>query len=777
MASTTFKASSSLPPPTAAGQLLLNGFRLSFSSEVLLAYTLPLEDNSQLKALRADHPDWFLWWHDGTVYALSRVATPGTDFGKAETLKCSEHLGFLVALIDNILPNKFPKYDAFRRRPFRFVGKRDELVTSIAKRMRKVPPILSEFAIRPACTLEAKIIEPTADNTSIGLFLRINTRWNINADLVELQASGVSLDGLYVVRQDPKPEEHRLVGQIKTVNGTTVHLAAAFDDRSTISTNEVILEGSRHSFARCLRAILGTDYEQFESLRQEEEANLISGPAISKVLEQFHQFFQKDPILTITDDLRVTIHEQLFVENTPAYQAIHSAPPVQYYFNPARTKANQYPWLGIQQYGPFSKDTFPKRSPTIMVVCPDSAQGVAETFLRYLRDGITTNGRSPYQGGFAKLFGLLNPTFVMVKVPVLHNPDPAGAYRKTIEDHLANNPGIPDAAIVVLTDTHAALPDNASPYLAAKATLMLAGIPSQEIKTSKLSSSPNSLQYILQNFTIALYAKMNGTPWTVNQDSTISDELVIGIGTSELATSRFDKRKRYIGITTVFRGDGNYLLTHVSKDCTYDEYPKMLQHTTESILEEIKARNGWNPGDNIRLIFHSYKPLKNVEVAEITKRAALAVGKEQTIEFAFLTVTIDHSFLLLDRKQQGIYNQRTGTTKAVYVPDRGTIMQIGRYTRLVCTNGPQLIKHENAPLPAPLLVHIHKGSTFNDLTYLGEQVLKFTGLSWRSTLPAKKPVSIYYSELIAELLGRLKGVDGWSPAVLNMKLRASRWFL
>jgi len=104
-------------------------------------------------------------------------------------------------------------------------------------------------------------------------------------------------------------------------------------------------------------------------------------------------------------------------------------------------------------------------------------------------------------------------------------------------------------------------------------------------------------------------------------------------------------------------------------------------------------------------------------------------------------------------------------------------MQIGRYTRLLCTNGPTLIKHGNAPLPSPLLIHIHKGSTFTDLAYLSEQVLKFTGLSWRSTLPAKKPVSILYSELIAGLLGRLRGVKDWSPAVLNLKLRASRWFL
>jgi hypothetical protein len=363
----------------------------------------------------------------------------------------------------------------------------------------------------------------------------------------------------------------------------------------------------------------------------------------------------------------------------------------------------------------------------------------------------------------------------MCKIPLLQGNDPAKVYRQAIEEHLAGTTTALDAAIVVLNDQHAVLPDTNSPYLTAKATLMLAGIPTQEIRVSKLSLAPYDLQYILQNFTVALYAKMNGTPWTVNQDTTISDELIIGIGTSEVSSNRFDKRTRYIGVTTVFRGDGNYLLGHVSKECTYDEYPKVLQETTENILTDIKQRNGWNPGDNVRLIFHTYKPLKNVEVAEITKRAAIAVGREQTIEFAFLTVTVEHPFLLLDPNQPGT-STRSGR-KGELVPERGTIMQLGRYTRLLCTNGPQLMKHDRAALPAPLLVHIHKGSTFNDLTYLSEQILKFTGLSWRSTLPAKRPVSIYYSELIAGLLGRLRSVPDWTPAVLNAKLRASRWFL
>ena len=324
-------------------------------------------------------------------------------------------------------------------------------------------------------------------------------------------------------------------------------------------------------------------------------------------------------------------------------------------------------------------------------------------------------------------------------------------------------------------DEQAFLPDEESPYLAAKACLLLAGVPSQEFRTSQISRKPYELQYILQNASIALYAKMNGTPWTVNQDKTISDELVIGIGSTEVQGSRFSKNQRFVGITTVFQGDGNYLLGHVSKECSYDEYPGMLLRSTEEILTEIKSRNGWNPGDNVRLIFHSYKPLKNVEIAEIAKEATKSVGSEQSIEFAFVTVTFDHPFLLIDKMQPGIKRQET--VKGKYVPDRGVILQIGRYTRLLAANGPRMIKREPAPLPAPLLVHLHKQSTFHDLTYLAEQVLKFTSLSWRSTLPARKPVSIYYSELIAHLLGRLRHVKDWSPAVLNLKLKASRWFL
>ncbi|MCU1250027.1 MAG: stem cell self-renewal protein Piwi domain protein [Edaphobacter sp.] len=510
----------------------LNGFQLTLSGRTFKVRQSSYPDNSGLRELRKEHSDWILSWREGTLYAVPRVASPGTIIGTEADLNVDEHLPLIARLIEDVLPEKFPQYEAFWRRPFVFIGKKEELVSASLKNFRVRNDLVNRFTIRPTYTLEAKIIEPYADEVSLGLFLTANTKWEIDADLELLQKAGIDLSSLYVVRHSPKQDERRLVGQIRTLQAGVVHLSSS---------------------------------------------------------------------------------------------------------------------------------------------------------------------------------------------------------------------------------------------------LMMSGIPTQEIRISKLSRSPYELQYILQNFSIALYAKMNGTPWTVNQDTTISDELIIGLGTSEISSSRFDRRTRYVGVTTVFRGDGNYLLGHVSKECSYEEYPQMLQDTTERVLSEIKQRNGWAAGDNVRLIFHTYKPLKNVEVAEIVKRAALVVGHDQTIEFAFLTVTVDHPFLVLDRRQNGIPTRTS--VKGVLVPDRGTIVQIGRYTRLLCTNGPQLMKHEDAPLPAPLLVHIHKGSTFNDLTYLSEQILKFTGLSWRSTLPAKKPVSIYYSELIARMLGRLRSVRDWSPAVLNVKLRASRWFL
>jgi hypothetical protein len=202
-----------------------------------------------------------------------------------------------------------------------------------------------------------------------------------------------------------------------------------------------------------------------------------------------------------------------------------------------------------------------------------------------------------------------------------------------------------------------------------------------------------------------------------------------------------------------------------------------LQESTIGVLKEIKQRNAWRPGDTVRVVFHAFKPLKDVEVADIVKSCIDEVGHEQHIEFAFLTISMSHPFKVLDSSQLGKRPRRGGAPKGKFAPERGVMVQLGRYTRLLCTKGPTLVKRSSSSLPSSILIHLHKASTYRDLVYLTDQVLKFTALSWRSTSPAQLPVTVYYPELIAQLLARLQVIPGWSPAILNTKLRTSKWFL
>ncbi|MGI8809954.1 MAG: argonaute/piwi family protein [Acidimicrobiales bacterium] len=498
---------------------------------------------------------------------------------------------------------------------------------------------------------------------------------------------------------------------------------------------------------------------------------LLGGPPLLAEVERVAKVLGEQP-LNLAHGLTCSVGEPLRITNSPDYKSVVATRQLDYCFDPARTKRHRYAWPGLESYGPFSRDTFARPSPQILVVFPKAAQGAVEKFVRSLRDGIP--GQKSYQAGFTKTFGLVNPRFEMVAVPPGADRTPAEAYRHAIEGALARG-DLPDAALVIVTDHDGDLPDEVNPYLHSKAMLLMAGVATQHARLSKISSQPGSLQYILQNISIALYAKMRGVPWTVDHDLTIADELVIGIGTAELSDSRIQERHRYVGITTVFRGDGNYLLGQLSREATYAEYPAVLRDSTRSILEELKQRNGWQPGDTVRVVIHAARPPRNLDFALLMHEAVQAVGKDQHIEFAFVTVSHDHPFALFDTAQPG--QQSSKGTKGEFVPDRGLIVQTSRYSRLITTTGLTLVKRAGLPLARPIQVHLHRHSTFKDLHYLSEQVLKFTGLSWRSTSPAADPVTIYYSELIARHLARLRAVPGWSPTLLDARLRTSKWFL
>jgi hypothetical protein len=530
--------------------IILNGFRVELSSPTATVWIRNVAQPAQMKRLREDFgKDWFLSWHEGRAFAFPRVPSPSSQPGEPHVVDCSDHsfLHVLAARINDVLPHKFPQYRAFRRRPFSFLGQKDEIVQAVARSWPNVPSLLTDFRISPRFELDPRLVEIRRDETAIGLFMKVDMHWQILASVDRLQDAGIDVTGLFVVRRNPAPDERRLIGAIGQVQGEEVILSEAFDDLRTVAVNQVWLEGSRASFARCLRALLGNRYEEFETARIAEEGEFLLGPALECLLGKMDDTLRKASPLDLAPDLNCTFAGRLEITNTTDYQSVIACEPVEYCFDAAMTKRHMIPWQGLLRYGPFSSDTFSKRTPRILVVCPDQASGKVSQFVRAFRDGITSLTDSRYPKGFAGTFALVNPEFTTCTVPILGTKDDRAAdtYRRSIEDHLARGQGNYDAALVAILDHHARLPDGISPYLHAKTTLLLNAIPTQEARIQTLSASHASLQWSMQNLAVALYAKMGGVPWTVAHDLTVDDELVIGMGMAELSGSRFSPKQRF----------------------------------------------------------------------------------------------------------------------------------------------------------------------------------------------------------------------------------------
>jgi hypothetical protein len=767
----------SYPASQHARPLLTNGFNVNLPEAVdVIVHDFPYP--SDVKAERQRLQDyWFLHWVGGKLYHLRlNSGGPNVD-GEMQSLRVSEHPWLLRARLDDVIGQGVSQYNPIRVPPFTFLAQRAELVETAAATAGVDHLLLTGFTVTPRFVLNAKIYEPSDGAPRLGMFVTVGMHQEIEAPLADLQAAGVDLTGMYVVRRTPEPGKRRLAGRITRLADGHAELTETTDGES-FPLETIKLEASKENFARCLTSLLGgARYKALTNALDDAQADYLLGPAYDEIVDKMGAHLAKTP-LQIAQGVEARIAERIVLKNDDATRNVYLMPPVDYVFDRTGAKSAAFAWPGLAQFGPYDRTTFANKSPRLLVVFPAATQGKVEAFLRAFRDGMGASYRG-FAIGFRDLFGLVSVDFVMcpVAVPVADKPGAEAAYRKAIEARLSSGEEV-HGGIIVLFDEHAFLKGLQNPYIRTKALLLTLGIPTQEVRMWTVNQLPGSLQYTLQNFSISVYAKLNGTPWTVNQDRAISDELVVGMGFAELSGSRSEARQRFVGITTVFSGDGTYLLGNVSKECDYDGYPRMVQESMLGILKELKVRNNWQPGDTVRVIFHTHRPLRRIDVGKIVFACTQEVGAEQDIQMAFVTVSHDHPFYIFDRKEKGEPVKRdSATMKGVFAPTRGTIAKIGRSTRLLAINSGKLIKRQNTPLPAPLLISLHPDSTFKDVDYLAEQALKFTSLSWRSTLPAHTPVTIFYSERIAELLGRLKDVPNWSSTALSVRLKWSRWFL
>ncbi|MEX2487992.1 MAG: Piwi domain-containing protein [Pseudomonadales bacterium] len=398
-----------------------------------------------------------------------------------------------------------------------------------------------------------------------------------------------------------------------------------------------------------------------------------------------------------------------------------------------------------------------------------------EQFAKALRDGIDDdNGR--FSGGLVGKFRLTNMRFHFVEIA----SDTAESYANAATRALEELPQTPAMALVQVREAHKQRLSGQNPYFVAKSRFMRAGVPVQAVRMETIEQDYGRA-FKLNNLGLAAYAKIGGVPWVISTRGVATHELVIGIGATEVGGSRLGDRTRYVGITTLFQGDGRYLVWETTREATFETYPQALLESLRKSIRFVQAQNKWESGDNVRLVFHVYKPLKRVEIETVKELVQEMLG-DYAVEFAFLDISHHHPFQIFDPTQKGVAYRSQGTRqkalKGIYAPQRGTAMLLGPRTALLQLVGANEVKTWGQGLPRPLLLELHPDSDFSDLTYLVRQAFHFSFMSWRSFFPSHEPVTILYSHWIANLLGNLKTVPGWDGSALNlMRDRRAMWFL
>src|SRR5690606_20170909 len=176
----------------------------------------------------------------------------------------------------------------------------------------------------------------------------------------------------------------------------------------------------------------------------------------------------------------------------------------------------------------------------------------------------------------------------------------------------------PDLALIEIPDDFKALKDTHNPYYLLKARLMSKEIPVQFITRQKVDRND---EYILNSIALQMYAKLGGTPWVLPTQRSVDRELVIGIGHSWLRKNQYSgaESNRVVGITTFLSSDGQYLLGDKVKDVAFENYFEELLKSLKQSIQRLSSEQGWGEGDTVRLIFHIFKPIKNVEFEVISR--------------------------------------------------------------------------------------------------------------------------------------------------------------
>ncbi|WP_420382232.1 argonaute/piwi family protein [Novosphingobium sp.] len=776
--------------------LSLNLAPVSFSQDTFEAGRTPYEDDAQYRGLREKHQATHAFRYDVRDRAIYDIAMviDAAPLGAPISLRTQEHLALLGKAVNHALLEWLtPRRTILRRaRPLQALGSRKAALLSAAIRDQGLEAKSGlDVLVRHSFDLRVLGAPHHASEPYLALVLDVSTSNELDISLDELLKEQFDPRGCYICTRADSGEANVLarletLGRILGLKNGKLQLND-FTGEEFVNPSAVILEPRQENLEALIRHFYPRNAPKILQGLRKRRAPYATANAKLAEIRKVH-----GGVAGYLETLRIAGMSveigALLQRSSTLFPPLVSTERPGFLFGPQGRETGAYPDHGIKQHGPYKYMQHERNEPIVAVICESRFRGRIDQLARTLRDGADENawqeamrGRSkvpdnPFRGG---LIGKLRLSRVQFEFEEVTEPTPE-AYRQAIQRLLARLPETPDLALVQVRADFKQLRNERNPYFAAKAAFMTVGVPVQSVQAETADMQLANLAYMTNNLALAAYAKLGGSPFVISTRMPATHELVVGLGYTEVSEGRFGPKSRFVGITTVFQGDGRYLVWGQTREVEFENYADALLASLKTTIDSVRKDNNWQPRDRVRLVFHVYKPLKHIEIHAIKRLVAELLKGEHEVEFAFLDISRFHDFALFDPSQEGVtyYADRRQLLKGVGVPLRGICIQLDQRSALLQLTGSKEVKTAEQGLPRPLRLTLHPDSDFSDLTYLARQVYHFSYLSWRSYFPALEPVSITYSRLIANALGNLRSVPGWNSTSLTVgHLRSRMWFL
>lgn len=299
-------------------------------------------------------------------------------------------------------------------------------------------------------------------------------------------------------------------------------------------------------------------------------------------------------------------------------------------------------------------------------------------------------------------------------------------------------------------------PEQHELYYQVKETLLRRNIASQCVDTNKLleqwridtQKDGDSFKYSLQNMSVAINAKLGGSPWILAGEQ--QRDLIIGIGAFR------QNQHRYIGAAFMFNNVGAFNQYAYFSENSIDILAGAIQQKIEDFTKLDESPR--------RLIIHYYKQM-NREEEQVIDGVLEELNLDIPVYVLNINETESESVFVFDMASQD------------RMPISGRYVALGNDNYLLCNN----IRYENTRYPVkdfafPIKIHIYC-KTPSALTQpikleLLQQVYQFSRIYWKSVSQQNMPVTIMYPKMLAEIMPHFmqKGVTEHIP---NNRL----WFL